>query len=178
MTCVVFTPELVAWDTQMSQENLILSEEFTTKVRYFNGCIYGFAGTPHGHLELIEWHQDGADPDDVPRSEFSMMVMTADGVELYQHDHVLASHIPFPAIIGSGTDAAVVALHMGADAKKAVEVAMKFDPYTGGRVMTMDPRGKLKSRMKVSKKGILSAKRPNRKAAKRRPAKWKSPKRK
>jgi hypothetical protein len=163
MTCIVFTPEMVAWDTLMSCENMKMTEEFSHKVQYFNGCIYGFAGPVHGFKELIEWHQDGADPDDIPRAEFTMLVMTADGAELYQHDHPLASHIPYPAVIGSGTDCAVVALHMGADAAKAVEVAMRFDPYTGGRVMTMDPRDKLKTRMKVSKKGRISVRKTNRK---------------
>jgi ATP-dependent protease HslVU (ClpYQ) peptidase subunit len=36
--------------------------------------------------------------------------------------------------IGSGEQAAMVAMHMGATAKEAVEMAKRVDPYTGGRV--------------------------------------------
>lgn len=38
--------------------------------------------------------------------------------------------------IGSGTKCALAAMHMGATAEEAVEIAKKIDPYTGGAVQT------------------------------------------
>lgn len=41
--------------------------------------------------------------------------------------------------IGSGAHLAIGALAMGADAKRAVQVAAKFDVHTGGRILTYQP---------------------------------------
>lgn len=40
---------------------------------------------------------------------------------------------PFVAL-GSGSAAALAAMHMGADARRAVEIAMLVDPFTGGEI--------------------------------------------
>lgn len=38
--------------------------------------------------------------------------------------------------IGSGAMAALAAMYMGATAEQAIEVASKFDPWTGGEIVT------------------------------------------
>ncbi|HEX4767667.1 MAG TPA: hypothetical protein VH414_15475 [Lichenihabitans sp.] len=46
------------------------------------------------------------------------------------------AEVPFMAL-GSGAKAALGALHMGADAVRAVEIACLTDAYTGGPIVTM-----------------------------------------
>ena len=46
------------------------------------------------------------------------------------------AEVPFMAL-GSGSKAALGALHMGADAVRAVEVASLADAYTGGPIITL-----------------------------------------
>lgn len=56
-----------------------------------------------------------------------------------QHCQPTPIYEPFFAI-GSGCQAALAAMHMGASAEKAVQIASLVDPYTGGEIETIDGR--------------------------------------
>jgi ATP-dependent protease HslVU (ClpYQ) peptidase subunit len=85
--------------------------------------------------------------------ELALLVVLANG-HLYYIDEPLVPlryHRKFQAI-GSGLEYATGAMAMGADAKEAVRVAIKFDSDSGGRIHTMKPKlvaGKRPLRLKV-----------------------------
>ncbi len=69
--------------------------------------------------ELVAFHRDGR-----------VFSFEAEGLWYEPAD------VPFMAL-GSGSKAALGALHMGADAARAVEIACLADAYTGGPIVTM-----------------------------------------
>ena len=75
---------------------------------------------------LIDWDDN-----------FHILVLNSEGLfEVDRYFKLLEITEPFFAI-GSGAAVAMGAMHMGATAKEAVEVAKKVDLYTGGKVRTM-----------------------------------------
>lgn len=49
--------------------------------------------------------------------------------------------IGIPSAIGSGGDFAMAAMMGGADAREAVKIASKLDPYTGGKIRVIKVKG-------------------------------------
>ena len=76
-----------------------------------------------GSCELVAFHRDGR-----------VFSFETDGLWFEPAD------VPFLAL-GSGAKAALGALHMGADAVRAVEIACLTDAYTGGPIVTMRTDG-------------------------------------
>ena len=71
------------------------------------------------NCELVAFHRDGR-----------VVSFETDGLWFEP------AEVPFMAL-GSGSKAALGALHMGADAVRAVEVACLLDAYTGGAIVSM-----------------------------------------
>jgi ATP-dependent protease HslVU (ClpYQ) peptidase subunit len=71
-------------------------------------------------------------------ADFTALVLTRKGLFEYgkycRAERVLE---PFYAI-GSGCKAALGAMHMGADARRAVQVACKVDTYSGTPIVVME----------------------------------------
>ncbi len=102
------------------------------------GQIIGTSGdsTP-GHIAAT-WLTtgSGAEPDFTVDDDFELLVLNENG--LFTVDRYMVPielNEPFYAV-GSGTKAALGAMHMGATAAEAVKVASKIDPYTSARVVT------------------------------------------
>lgn len=98
--------------------------------------IIGVTGnTADGQL-FVDWYFDGADHSKIPETinrndagehpEFFALVLTPDGFEYWDHFYVadrdIGKHNEFMAI-GKGSEAAMGAMWMGADAIRAVEAA-------------------------------------------------------
>jgi len=109
------------------------------KVYPIEGELIGGSGETAGILIWIEWYMDGCEDKKLRKRmwevDFDIVLLHSDG-RIQTSDacgNIEDCHEPFYAI-GSGTKCALAAMHMGATAAEAVEIAKKIDPHTGGKV--------------------------------------------
>lgn len=102
--------------------------------------ILGFAGESSPALLYLDWYGSGKEPPQVFAdmvSDFMVLILTKHGifeVDSYcRPERVLEK---FWAI-GSGAKAALGAMHVGADAKRACLAACKVDPYSATPIVSM-----------------------------------------
>jgi len=97
----------------------------------------GFVGLHTNGLKMLEWFAEGAVEDEFPQIEndgeslTSMIVASKHGIVVYEQ---CPTPIKFPDKLqawGSGGSLALGAMAAGADAKKAVLIASKYDIYCG-----------------------------------------------
>ena len=107
-----------------------------TKIfKSFQDLLYAASGGIDNANMFYKWVEQGRPDDKKPNiigdDGFSGIVIE-DG-EIYRYEKGLYGQlIPFPFwAIGSGQDFAIGAMEMGADAKKAIEIASKFDIHSG-----------------------------------------------
>ncbi len=139
MTTIAYKDGVMAADTLGMWAGMKIP---TRKIVRIDGGLIGTAGNYVDALRFIEWYEAGADRDKIPVGHnpsydgpvFTALVADSCGVtcwsEAFVPDPVLS---PFVSI-GSGCDAAMAAMHMGASAREAVHVAAKVDYYTNGDV--------------------------------------------
>jgi ATP-dependent protease HslVU (ClpYQ) peptidase subunit len=109
--------------------------------RVGDAAILGTAGDCGEGLVFKQWVMDTL-IDDLGHSAPKMksmeaLIMTRRGIFHYCGSPIaIEIKDPFYAI-GSGSELALGAMAMGADAKKAVQIAARWDVNTGGRISTM-----------------------------------------
>lgn len=102
--------------------------------------IIATAGESFSGMVFVDWYGSGQPPPDnliVGEADFTVLVLTQAG--LFEYDRWcrgIEVKDKFYAV-GSGTKVALGAMAMGASAKRAVEIACEFDPYTAPPVLTM-----------------------------------------
>lgn len=143
MTTIAYRDGVMAADSRAyAGYNAALGSK--TKIRRLeDGTLVGCSATVPGFGEaVLDWYARGAKPDDAPKAEgakFSLLVVKPDGQALYAGD---AFHLSGPIsapffTIGSGEHAAQGALHHGASAAEAVEIACRVDVWSALPVMTL-----------------------------------------
>lgn len=111
--------------------------------RLDDGSRVGVVSAKLGHPEkFVAWLRAGGDPaewvGDLP--DLRAIVVRPDGAVHLYDDNIWASGPIGPAdffALGSGTEYALGAMHMGASAAEAVEAAIRFDANSGGAVMVL-----------------------------------------
>lgn len=113
-----------------------------TKLFRSGDRIVGFAGDAGRLGQFKAWFDAGADPEKYPKNEGGQasyfFAVRSDGrIEKYEETG-------YPIIVedkffatGSGGDYATAAMHLGLDARQAVEVAIACDETCGGGVDTL-----------------------------------------
>jgi len=106
-------------------------------------CYIGCSGDSDGCPLFVDWYAEFYDTEYCDKQILKRMfefdtealILHSDGqIETGStYGVVHPCHEPFYAI-GSGSKAALAAMHMGADAIKAVDIACKVDPHTGGEI--------------------------------------------
>lgn len=98
-----------------------------------NGSLYGGVGKHDNVLQVLWWLENGGEPPNLgSEASFSgLVVMPEKKVHLF--DELL---VPKPVLesffaIGSGRDFAIAAMALGQTAAQAIELAMRYDIYTG-----------------------------------------------
>jgi hypothetical protein len=143
MTTVVWDGRRLATDRQVHSNGVRESiTKIVTLEKYAGGrdVIGACFGDLVSGLALVDWYKSGADPKQWPQqpaeaNDRACLVVVnprvSPLVKVYFRE-------PFPQVIedpfmawGSGREFALGALAMGADAKRAVEVACEFDIYSG-----------------------------------------------
>lgn len=135
MTTIATDGRSIAGDGLVCQGDSTIVETREVKVRKVAGAVFGLAGkTPHMDV-LAKWLKtNGSEPPKIKGS--TALVLRSDGT-LLQVDEEGAITIRAPAAIGSGRDHALTAMDMGADPERAVEMAAKRDPFTGGKITAL-----------------------------------------
>ena len=144
MTTIAVRDGVMAADTMgHSSEKLCRSKKL---FRVSNGDVIGFSGVWIDGKLFIDWYDKGADRDMPPpwrtqgdeKVNFNALVLTADGIYEWSWELVADRVLDDFWAIGSGSPAALAAMHCGRNAQEAVYIAMEIDPYTGGDVETME----------------------------------------
>ena len=130
--------------------------------------ILATAGESASGMAFVDWFGSGRDVPDIfvhGDADFTVLVLSEDG--LFEFDKWCRGEKvknEFYAV-GSGAKAALGAMHMGASARKAVEVACKVDPYTAGPVVTMRLKNGTPKVSPVRKTDVRHAENPGGKTA-------------
>lgn len=96
-----------------------------------DGCVAAISGDAAGGYILFDWYEAGADMKAMPESQKGedwahLIVAGPEGCRFMFREPVwIAVEGPYMAW-GCGLEAAMAAMEMGADAKRAVEVASKL----------------------------------------------------
>ncbi len=142
MTVVCWDGTTLAADKMADMGGLKVS---VTKIKRIADCLVGSSGSASEANELMAWFGRGADPKDFPETQRDTENWT--GLLVIKPDLTVLKyeHTPYPVVldprqqvgIGSGRDFAVAAMHLGADAKTAVEVASRLCSDCGLGVDTL-----------------------------------------
>lgn len=136
MTTVAWNEHTIAWDTLVTVGSEKYVHNNCEKVVIHKGRIFALCGDA-GMLKksLIPWWEKGHKPETAPDGEWEMIVISHDGVRLYNSENAHAEvDTPHVFAIGSGGTAARAALLCGKTPEEAVAVAAQIDKGTGGPV--------------------------------------------
>ena len=101
-------------------------------------AFHPFPGRTTTALKVADWLNGGGEvPFPENNGTWQALVLTAHECWFYSDTGQSAVKVDMPAAIGSGGDLAIGAMLAGAGPAKAVELAMKRDPFTGGPVRAM-----------------------------------------
>ena len=151
MTTIAYRDNVLAADSQVTIESEAGgSRTFTCEKLYRRSIagvdtIIGLAGGSTDGLVFLDWLESG---ERAPShrlieggADFTALVLDAKG--LWEYDQWCRKERVVRRFyaVGSGSKAALGALHMGADARRAVQVACKIDTYSLGPVKVMALKG-------------------------------------
>jgi 20S proteasome alpha/beta subunit len=140
---------VIAWDgtTLAADKRATLGSliRTTTKIFRVGDALCAYAGSAAGGEEMLAWFRDGAKPESFPASqrtdEWSGLLVVRKGeiLKYEQAPYPLRFEDKFIAI-GCGRDFAMAAMHLGHDARTAVEVAIALDSGCGNGIdaLTLD----------------------------------------
>lgn len=141
MTTIAYRDGVMAGDGRCtSQSNIVLTERFRKVWKLHNGVLIGACGFSSSVNPYIAWLKNpvGERPSLGDKDSNTAMIVVRPNGKIEDHDWIGIDQMDAPFFaIGSGRYAAFAAMHMGADATKAVQIAAKLDPFTGGRIRTV-----------------------------------------
>lgn len=137
MTTVAWDGETLAADTQMTSGTMKSRGKKLHRVGRYKYAA--FCGDVSDCQRVMDWLKDGGvKPSFKDDAEIEVLLLDKRKAACYHLDQSLVMvEQEAPFAIGSGAMAAMGAMMMGADAKKAVEIAAKVDSCTGGDVDTI-----------------------------------------
>lgn len=137
MTTVAYKDGVMAADSKVTQGRSTIT--FMDKIIQKNGYVFGISGCPAACTRVVDWVAEHglyeADNSRHKRGDFDILVWYKN--QLYSLDNELYPirlNKNKPHTLGTGADVAMGALMAGATVKQAVEIAVKIDVYTGGKI--------------------------------------------
>ena len=134
MTVVAWDGKTLAADKQNTNAGFAGT---VTKIYRVPGGIVGFTGNEGHAMALLSWFEGGRDPEKWPKKGgetcASAIFATSDGLFIYSGEdgpHAARNQSKFDAW-GCGYAYALAAMHLGHDARSAVEVACALDVNCG-----------------------------------------------
>jgi ATP-dependent protease HslVU (ClpYQ) peptidase subunit len=145
MTTIAFRDGIMAADTQETagESQMRCKKIFRATSPKGRRVLIGTAGGSFAGMIYVDHFKSGKERPitiDYMDIEEDFHNLIWDGTNLFEVNWLWRPiKVPRPKFfaIGSGAPAALGAMHMGASAKEAVNVAKKIDIYTGGRVVSM-----------------------------------------
>lgn len=142
MTVIAFDGYTVAADTQATAESGYV-RRCRKLWRAEDGAVLAIAGHFSAGLALMAWYNAGKLPKDFPQGkeveDTVLLVFHKDRKPLSYEGHPIPMYWDDVLLAdGSGKGAALGAMHMGATAKQAVEIAIKVCADCGGDVEVME----------------------------------------
>jgi len=135
VTVVAANGEMMAGDTECIHDEIVKSTH--RKVHVVRDTLVGYAWDMDSGIEFLGWCKRGRGSRGKPRDlsiEFTGLILDESGIYEYKSPLVpIRIEGEFWAI-GSGAQAALGAMRMGADPAEAVEIACEIDPYCGGPI--------------------------------------------
>lgn len=139
---------VIAWDGKTLAADKLGSYNglgrTVTKIHRIGDLLVGISGNAWVANEVFAWVERGRKPEAFPacqrdKDDWSMtLIIEARRVLLYERSPYPTRIADGTCAIGSGRDFALAAMHMGADARRAVEVATHFCPDCGLGVDTLE----------------------------------------
>lgn len=140
MTVIAWDGKTMAADKRALNGTLIMT---TTKIFRVGDAICASAGETDKCEEMLAWFRAGAKPQEFPpgqrSDDWSGLLVVRPG-EILKYERT-----PYPVriedkftAIGCGRDFALAAMHLGHDARTAVEVAIALDSGCGNGIDTME----------------------------------------
>lgn len=133
----------IAWDGKsVAADSMAMSGNYVMPKRAVKICRIGetvYAGTGSASLfnPMIKWHHGGADPKDLPVAKnetLTLIVFERDRCFTFRSDEPYPDESFAPDAWGGGYQYAIGAMKNGADARRAVEVAIECVSCTGGEI--------------------------------------------
>lgn len=138
MTVIAYRNGIIAADQQASYGNV--KRTVSKLFRLENGEVIGFTGTSSAAMELLAWYRAGAKKEDWPQAmqdtdDWAQMIVAYPGGCRWYDKRPYPQEVqdPFTAW-GCGAEFAMGAMAMGADAVKAVQIAIEYCDGCGGSV--------------------------------------------
>jgi hypothetical protein len=101
--------------------------------------VIATAGESSPGMVFVDWYGSGKPVPDLflhIGGDFTCLVLTPKGLfeyDLYCRGELIEEEF---YAVGSGSMAAIAAMHCGKSALEAVRIASRIDPFTGGRIVT------------------------------------------
>jgi len=134
MTTIVANRRCMAADQRVTDGSRIFR---TRKLRRIGEAVIGAAGTGPAIAKFLTWLEAGQQdtpPKFAKDDELEAIVLTPAGLFVYDTACVCEEVLDEFYAVGSGSTAALGAMHMGADPVRAVEIAALVDNSTGGPI--------------------------------------------
>ena len=135
LTVIAGNREMVAGDTLVVHDDRMVSTH--RKVHVVRDMIVGYAGCLDSGVRFLGWVKRGmgsrGKPNDFP-DEFIGLILDEDGIYEYRYQLVPIRVEGDCWAIGSGAQAALGAMYMGATPEEAAQVACAIDPYCSGPI--------------------------------------------
>ncbi|WP_052263019.1 hypothetical protein [Chromobacterium violaceum] len=141
MTTIAFDGKTMAADGRATAEDVILADDLKKlhllETNRWSGrpAIIGMAGVTRSASGVLAWMEGRAEQPG-EGAEFAALVWDGERLIMVSDECLTPESWPAPMAIGSGKIPALAAMRAGADAPRAVEVAITMDVYSGGRIRT------------------------------------------
>jgi hypothetical protein len=138
MTIVVWRNGLMAADGLINADGDMFSDKTTKIAKNASGWVGGAAGDWSAVLRYLEWIKKDCRGKPKFGEDFAGLLVSPRGKLFYLDSETRVELSEEFFAIGSGSRHAIGALEMGADARRAVEVACKYVTSCGGTVTTIE----------------------------------------
>ena len=135
MTVIAANREMMVGDTQCIHDDTRVSTH--RKIHVVRDMLVGYAGCMDSGIDFLEWCKRGKGSKGKPgglSEEFTGLLLDENGIYEYKGPLVPIRIEGDVWAIGSGAQAALGAMYMGADPEEAVQIACAIDPYCGGPI--------------------------------------------
>lgn len=136
MTTIIYHDGWLFADGQATRSDIIVETECEKISEFADGTIIAFCGDMQKFQPFIEWYFDNSKPRPLLTEDnigSKAIVLNNKGCWEFDQSGYSKINDAFCAW-GSGAPLALAALHAGADPRKAMQIAIKLDIWSGGKV--------------------------------------------